>query len=175
QPTQTGFYVGSDLESIFPNKHIQISDSIYKVNPVFDGISYKWSTGETTKEISLNRSGYPANVENFVTLDMNFRGHIFSDTLYFKFVTAGVKKWLTNKEIQLMKNPVEEYLPLKLNISGSFDMQIFNALGQLCLRQAVITSGNETRNFNVANLNKGVYILNLTNSNQLYTVQFIKK
>lgn len=175
QPTHTGFYIGSDLENIFHPDNITISDSSYEVDPVFDAISYRWSTGETTKKITLNSADYSAGEENKVALEMNFRGYVFSDTLTFRFLTTGVEKLLSDNEIQLMKNPVEEMLQLKFNISGNFDLQVFNSTGQLCLKQPVNSSGTEIRSINVSDLNRGVYILNITNDKQRYTVRFVKK
>lgn len=175
QPTHTGFYIGSDLENIFHPDNITISDSSYEVDPVFDAISYRWSTGETTKKIILNSADYPTGEENKVALEMNFRGYVFSDTLTFRFLTTSVEKLLSDNEIQLIKNPVEEMLQLKFNISGNFDLQVFNTTGQLCLQQQVNSSGTEIRSINVSDLNRGVYILNITNDKQRYTVRFVKK
>jgi rhamnogalacturonan endolyase len=90
QPTHTGFYFGSDLEKIFPVKNIETTEATYTLDPVFDAISYNWSTGETqlgtTKQLVLNKADYEKNVNIPFTLAMNFRGHIFTETVNVKFI-----------------------------------------------------------------------------------------
>ncbi|GAB6011496.1 rhamnogalacturonan lyase [Viscerimonas tarda] len=93
QPTGTGFYFGSDLEKIFPVKNLEASDATYTLDPVFDAISYTWSTGETalatTKQLVLNSADYEKNINIPFTLAMNFRGRIFTETVNVKFLDTG--------------------------------------------------------------------------------------
>ena len=88
QPTHTGFYFGADLEKIFPVKNIEVSEDTYTLDPVFDAVSYKWSTGATTKQLVLNAADFEKEVNIPITLDMNFRGHIFSETVNIKFASG---------------------------------------------------------------------------------------
>ncbi|VBB48016.1 conserved hypothetical protein [uncultured Paludibacter sp.] len=175
QPTHTGFYLGADLENIFPDKHITVSDASYTLNPVFDADSYLWSTGETTKTIVLSNTDYTPDVENEIDFKMNYHGYEFRDTIYVKFISAGVDKIMKNNQIELLNNPVNDELRLKFNINGNFALQIYNVTGQLCMTQPLNASQGQIQNFNVSNLNQGVYILNITDNNQRYTVRFIKK
>ena len=176
QPTHTGFYIGADLENLFPNNNLVITDSIYTVNPVFDAISYLWSTGETTKTITLKASDYQSGVNNAVSLALNFRGYIFNDTLNFKFLNGtGVNNILTEKDIRLMNNPVTESLDLQFMIPGHFRVQVYNAVGQVCMQQQVNVSGNEVQRLNASDLKSGVYVLNVTNESQRYTTRFVKR
>lgn len=174
QPTHTGFYFGSDLEHIFQNKDITITESNHEVDPVFDAVSYKWSTGETTKKITLNSADYSAGQDNKVWLDMNFRGYLFTDTLTFRFMTTGVDKLWAKNEIQLIENPVKQILQLKFNISGKFNLQVYNAAGQLCMQQPVSTLRSSIQQVNVADLHKGVFLVNISNETHRYTIRFIK-
>ena len=77
QPTHTGFYFGSDLEDIFVPKKIEIEADVYELDPVFDGISYAWSTGETSKD-SAQASDFTEDVPERIKLTMNYLGYLFS-------------------------------------------------------------------------------------------------
>lgn len=175
QPTQPGFYFGSDLENIFPNKHISVSDMSYTLNPVFDADSYLWSTGETSKTIVLNGSNYSPNIENQISLKLNFRGYEFRDTVYVKFIATGIEKILNDNQIQILNNPVADYLKIKFNIDGNFTLQIYNSVGQLCKQELFKISKNEICNIKVSNLEKGAYILNISDKKQRFSARFIKK
>ena len=175
QPTHTGFYMGADLENIFPNKHISVSETLYTIDPVFDAISYQWSTGENTKTIVLNSANYSPDVENQISLKMNYRGYEFKDTIYVKFISTGIKKLQNNNQIKLINNQIVDQLNIKSEINGDFTLQIYNAVGQMCLQKPIQISKNQIYNVNVQNLNKGVYLLNVKDNKQIYTVRFIKK
>ena len=174
QPTHTGFYFGSDLEDLFPDNHILIDNSTYTVNPVFDAISYKWSTGETTKTIDLNSSNYMANKEYHVSLDMNFRGYLFQDTLYFTFKNSTGIENLAESRIRLLNNPVNEQLNIQFDESGTYQLRIFNLTGTLLSQENIKVADQQTQNYNVSNINNGMYILNIKGNNKNYTVRFIK-
>jgi rhamnogalacturonan endolyase len=175
QPTHTGFYFGADLENIFPEKNILIEENTYTVNPIFNAIDYQWSTGETTKEIVLNRFDYEQDVKNEISLEMNFRGHTFKDTLAFTFIApTGTVKLLSDNEIRLLNNPVNEYLRLFFNITGKFDIQIISLTGQIAGNFTVDASAGEVQTFDIANLNQGMYLLNISNDKQKRTIRFVK-
>lgn len=175
QPTRPGYYLGADLENIFPEKHITVSENSYTLNPVFDAISYHWSTGETTKTITLNSSDYSPNTENEIDFKMNYHGQEFNDTVYVTFVTTGVENILNDNQIHLINNPVKNVLKLQSSINGQFTLHVFNALGQTCLQKRLTFSGNDQmQQVNVSGLNKGVYLLKLNNNNERYTTRFIK-
>lgn len=175
QPTHTGFYIGSDLENIFPEDNLVLSDATYTVDPVFDAVSYKWSNGATSKSVTLNSQDYSPETDQFIALEMNYRGHIFRDTLNFKFTTTGVEKILTNNEIQLMKNPVMESLDLQFNISGGYYVHVINTAGQIIKQEFVSSFGNELKQIDVSHLNSGIYILNVTGEKQRFTTRFVKR
>lgn len=176
QPTHTGFYIGSDLENVFPEKHIATSETTYTIDPVFDAIDYQWSTGEKTKTITLNSADYPVNTENQINFKMNYHGHEFLDTIYVKFMATGVEKILDKGQIELVENPVGDMIKLKFNMQGNFNMQIYNTTGQLCLQLPIYTLGNsQMQIFDASRLTKGIYILNLTDGTQRYATRFIKK
>lgn len=174
QPTHTGCYIGADLENTFPNKHISVSETLYTIDPVFDAISYKWSTGETTKTVVLNSANYSPEVENQISLKMNYRGYEFNDTIYVKFITTGIEKLQNNNQIKLINNPVVDELKIKSEINGDFTLQIYNVVGQICLQKPIQIFENQICNINVQNLNKGVYLLNINNNKQKYSIRFIK-
>ena len=174
QPTHTGFYFGSDLENIFPENHINIESNSYTVNPVFDALSYKWSTGENTKTIVLNSADYTVDKEYQVSLDMNFRGYLFHDTLFFTFKNGTGIKNLAENRIKLLNNPVKEQLNIRFDEAGSYQLSIYNLTGALLSNESFIVSDKQIRNYNVSDIKSGMYILNIKGNDRNYTVRFIK-
>ena len=176
QPTHTSFYFGSDLESIFPEKNIEITNDSYTIDPIFDATSYRWSNGETTKKLKLQASDYQPGVQNSISLALNFRGHVFNDTLNFKFLNpAGVKELINSKEINLIKNGVEKSLELHFLIDGKFDVQIYNTTGQLCFAQQLNVIENQLCGLDVSELKAGVYVVNVSDNSRRLTTRFLKK
>ena len=106
---------------------------------------------------------------------MNFRGHTFKDTLAFTIIApTGTVKLLSDNEIRLLNNPVNEYLRLFFNITGKFDIQIISLTGQIAGNFTVDASAGEVQTFDIANLNQGMYLLNISNDKQKRTIRFVK-
>ena len=174
QPTHTGFYFGTDLENLFPDNHIQIDNSTYKVNPVFDADSYKWSTGETTKTIEINSANYMADKEYQVSLEMNFRGYLFQDTLYFTFKNGTGIENPSESRIWLLNNTVKDQLNIRFDESGTYQLRIFDLTGILLFQENIKVTDQQTLHYNISNINTGIYILNITGKSKNYTSRFIK-
>lgn len=175
QPTHTGFYMGADLEKIFPDKYITVTGATYSINPVLNAKSYLWSTGETTKTITLKNTEYAPDINNQITLKMNFRGYEFRDTVYVKFISTGTDKVLTKNELCLVNNPVADVLKIKSTLNGQYILQMYNSLGQLCNQQPIKLTENEIQHINISDLQRGVYMLSILDKKQKYTIRFIKK
>jgi len=84
QPTQPGFYFGSDLEEIFIEKEIKTSAKELTLKSAMEYDTYKWSTGETTPTITI----YNDNLNNGkkeVELEVTYRGSVLKDKLQVIF------------------------------------------------------------------------------------------
>lgn len=178
QPTHVGFYFGPDLEDIFPEKNIIAEDETYTLDPVFDAISYKWSTGETTKQLMLNSQDHEQNKEIPVSLEMNFRGHIFKDEITVTFTNhgqSGIDNILSqDKPVELVQTVVQDELLLKVFSQGIYQIKVFNTSGILCLDTQLNASSGTTETLSISNLVPGVYIISVVDNAKVHTMRFIK-
>ena len=70
--------------------------------------------------------------------------------------------------IKVYPNPTTEYLYFSSNLYYDFDISIYDMLGKNVLNSKIDSS----RQLNVSNLNRGVYILNINNYNT--SIKFVK-
>lgn len=89
QPTQPGFYFGSDLGKIFTEKEIVIeSDHVtLYADDIYD--SYEWSVGGTQSSRKVTGKDIPLEKMTKIELKVTFRGYEFKD---YVFVTLKSKK-----------------------------------------------------------------------------------
>ncbi|HQG07985.1 MAG TPA: rhamnogalacturonan lyase [Dysgonamonadaceae bacterium] len=81
QPTQPGFYFGSDLEKIFSNKSIDgISDNIV-LGTEMDYDSYRWTTGDTSRMIIIDNKKINHKGPLNIGLKVSYKGCIFEDKI----------------------------------------------------------------------------------------------
>jgi rhamnogalacturonan endolyase len=175
QPAHTGFYFGSDLENIFVPKKIEITGDEYELDPVFDAISYKWSTGETTRKIVLKREDYTAGEEYPVYLDMNYWGHVFSDTVYIKFDKPNALLPVNKaSSIRLLTSAVEDELTLAFNTPGVYDCRLYRLTGSLAMKTTLVVGGQSTQTLDVSCLTSGVNAIVVENKEETFRGKFIK-
>lgn len=85
QPTQTGFYFGSDIGKCFPEKELVVQGSSAILDAGMDYDSFHWSIGgsERTREVSVKE--FSVNRRTKVELIVTFRGQEFKDYVYITF------------------------------------------------------------------------------------------
>lgn len=85
QPTQPGFYFGSDLGKIFSDKEIiSKTDKItLKTETLYD--SYRWSNGLTTPEITLYKRDFTPGKKNRIEVEVSYRGYTWTDHVEITF------------------------------------------------------------------------------------------
>ncbi|SHE45269.1 rhamnogalacturonan lyase [Dysgonomonas macrotermitis] len=88
QPTQPGFYFGSDLGKIFKEKEIVTKDNFILLDAGMDYDSYNWSVGGTNRERKLTTNDIPEGKRTEVELKVTYRGYEFTDHV---FVTLNAK------------------------------------------------------------------------------------
>jgi rhamnogalacturonan endolyase len=175
QPTHTGFYFGADLEDIFVPKKIEITGDEYELDPVFDAISYKRSTGETTRKIVLKREDYNDGEEHRIYLDMNYWGHIFSDTVYIKFDKPNALLPADKTQtIRLLTSAVEDELTLAFNTPGVYDCRVYGLTGALAMKTTLVVSGQSTQTLDASGLTVGVNAIVVENEAETFRGKFIK-
>lgn len=86
QPTQPGFYFGSDLEKIFLDKEVKTSAKELTLESAMEYDSYKWSTGETTQTITIYRDDLSGGSnKKEIELEVTYRGSVLKDKLEVTF------------------------------------------------------------------------------------------
>jgi rhamnogalacturonan endolyase len=176
QPTGTGFYFGPDLENIFVPEKIEVVEPEYELNPVFDAISYQWSTGETTKKITLQREDYPDGKEYPIYLDMNYLGHIFTDTVSVRFPEPSAVQTVKNNDpVRLLTSRVEENLSIAFDYPGVYDCFCYNSAGSLLMKTTLVVGGKSVQTLDVSQLPAGIGILSIENNKVSYREKFLKR
>ena len=80
---------------------------------------------------------------------------------------------LSGPQLRVFPNPADEKITVSLeNVSGGFDIRIYNMLGQSVYNDASLLNKKE---INIADLKSGVYFVEIKNQNKTYTKRIIKK
>ncbi|VBB48003.1 Rhamnogalacturonan exolyase YesX [uncultured Paludibacter sp.] len=89
QPTQPGFYLGSDLGKIFPEKDIKINDNqvLLDAGEIYD--TYQWSVGGNGQKRLITTNDIPEGKRTKIDIKVVFRGGEFRDSV---FVTLNSKE-----------------------------------------------------------------------------------
>ncbi|GHU79078.1 rhamnogalacturonan lyase [Bacteroidia bacterium] len=176
QPAHTGFYFGPDLEAVFVPKKIAISGDEYELDPVFNAVSYLWSTGETTKKIVLKREDYPAGKEYPVYLDMNYWGHVFSDTVYVRFTKGNaIQIPRQGKPVRLLTSAVKDELTLAFNHPGIYNCYVYNLSGVLAMKTTLTVGGKSVQTLDASDLPAGVNAIVVEHEAGTLREKFIKR
>ncbi len=83
QPTQTGFYFGSDLGNCFSEKKVEVEGDSIVLDAGMDYDSYKWSIGGTDRTRVIYRSDIRKNKK--IELELTYRGYAFTDYINIAF------------------------------------------------------------------------------------------
>lgn len=175
QPTHTGFYFGSDLEDIFVPKQIVTEAEEYELDPIFDGISYAWSTGETSKTIMLKRSDFTPEVPERIKLTMNYLGYLFSDSIdvIFKNPTS-TESIQVSEPVKLLSTVVHDELSLEFSEAGLYTSYFYDMKGALVMKMNLKVSGKSIHTLDAASLPKGAGIVVIQKGKAVYREKFIK-
>ena len=85
QPTQPGFYFGSDLGKCFPVKEFVVNDEKVTLDAGMDYDSFHWSIGGNGRYREISRKELSTNKKIKVELSVTFRGQEFKDYVYIMF------------------------------------------------------------------------------------------
>ena len=82
QPTQPGFYFGSDLGKIFSKKEIKVEDNqvLLDAGEIYD--AYKWSVGGNSQTRLITTKDIPAGKKTKIDVTVTYRGFEFTDSLF---------------------------------------------------------------------------------------------
>lgn len=85
QPTQPGFYFGADLGKCFREKDILTTDDSITLDAGMNYDSYKWSTGEKTRTVTVSKKDFQSGEKTKIELEATFRGYKFHNYVYITF------------------------------------------------------------------------------------------
>jgi rhamnogalacturonan endolyase len=176
QPTHTGFYLGSDLENIFVPTKIEIHDTEYELDPAFNATAYQWSNNTTAKKLLLKQADYADGKEHKIWLDMNYHGHVFSDTIVIQFIRSNRIYSMEKKEpINLLTTLVKNNeLSVQFENKGIYDCFVYDLNGRLAAKTVLKIGGKSTQTFSVGYLAAGQYAMRIENGTISYRQKFLK-
>ena len=82
QPTQPGFYFGSDLGNIFPEKEIIVNGDEVILDAGMEYDSFLWSVGGVNRLLKLTTKDIKAKEKTKIELTVTFRGPEFKDHVF---------------------------------------------------------------------------------------------
>lgn len=156
QPTQPGFYFGSDLPVIFTQKEYVAEGAELTINPPFEhALAWCWSTGDSTRKLTLTPSKIGAESAT-VRLTMNYRGCLFTDSVRVSFPNVAVTA-PASPEVTFFPTKMEDRLEYHISsLSEPLACRFYNLSGQLCLTRRLEGS---VGSLDVSPLPSGVYFL----------------
>ena len=83
---------------------------------------------------------------------------------------TGIENKLLSNDFKIYPNPASSNLNLEFsaNRGNKIEISIFNSMGQLVMtKQDIATGENQTSNFNIESLNKGMYIVTIQANKQV--------
>lgn len=176
QPTHTGFYFGPDLEDIFVQQKIEIGASEYELDPFFNAIDYRWSTGETSKKIVLHRDDYPDEKAYPVYLDMNYLGHVFTDTVYVQFkLNSGLKPGVKQDFVALLNTRVGDDFALAFETPGMYECRAYDMAGVLVMKTRVAVSARSVHHLDASAIPAGMGFMVVEDNRNSYQVKYRKE
>lgn len=169
QPTQPGFYMGSDLEDIFQRSEYEVKGDVFELTPCFEHASaFRWSNGDTTRTLHLDASTLGYGQTQCIRLQMTYRGFVFEDSMHVSFVEtalpqidwAGTAVWMNQGRI---------HYHFGSGLSGQVSMHVYHMDGRICLSQ-LLDSGEGS--VSAEELSSGLYLVEMRkgSSNRFYKV-----
>jgi hypothetical protein len=156
-------------------------------------ISISYNTGNvfTTLVVStLNNGSATITVPtlsatvNTCRVKVEARGNIFYDVNDKNFTISagvGIDSYAAQANaisMQLIPNPANEQVTISLNglsKTQKSSLTMYDIIGNIVLKDELIAKESQEVNYDIANLSKGVYIVEITNSNQKSVKRLIKQ
>ena len=129
--------------------------------------TYQWIDCSTHATISgATNQTYTATTTGSYQVMLTESGCIDTSTCYAVTIT-GIKQLFDNGEITIYPNPSNGIIFIKMNITESTNVEVYNALGQNVFSTNISSSAES---INLGNLNQGIYLLRIK-QNDAYVYQ----
>ncbi|MDR1757576.1 MAG: T9SS type A sorting domain-containing protein [Bacteroidales bacterium] len=119
----------------------------------------------------------PTMIYDNTDLEQSAYGHLYGGMLvscecgYIQDHYDGVKEH-SSMNVTVSPNPATDQIKVKLDGTATANIQLFNLMGQEVM--ATQARGTEST-LNVSNLNKGMYLLRVSQNNEVYTAKVLVK
>ena len=130
---------------------------------VFDWTAPSSSSGTLTFYAAFNRSNNDGGENTFDTIG--------TSSLILTDATTGINE-LSNNALFISPNPASTSIYVHaMNLNANSMVSIYSITGELMLNEKL----NTNNQINISNLDKGVYLVQVSNSNQSFIKKFIKE
>lgn len=160
QPTQPGFYLGSDLEDIFPQSEYVVNDTELELSPVFEHArAWKWSDGSTERNRRFTAEEIGCNQRTKIEVEMDYRGYLFRDSVFVTFQSANVNL-VQDESAFIAPTVVSQWCHFSWPEQGNNAvlMSVFDMRGRLCQQQEYPASAGA---IDLSSLSAGWYLIRL--------------
>lgn len=128
-------------------------------------VTYNWSNSDTTEDIS----GLAPGVYTLIVTDSIGCTDTISFTVGFG---NAINEWeLTQTSVY--PNPFNNNLTIQTDIVGEYKLKLYSVLGQTIIERSILFN-KEIIEINTAHLNKGIYMLEISNSKQSVVRKLVK-
>lgn len=129
------------------------------------GATYLWSTGETTQTIDVTIAG------TYTVTVTSADGCSDIDEIIVD-VVSGIETNAIADKIELYPNPALNYVTISTSITGMYNIDIVDITGRIVLS---IQTDKTQKELNISNLDKGVYLMRISNSKKQFVKTLIKQ
>lgn len=140
--------------------------------------SYLWfPDGTSTPILQIDTVGKGLGVHPYSVLVKDANGCVTTDDFFITFFDCtGIEEFIDSKLIDLYPNPSSGQFAIRSqsDLTGKFDLAIFNTLGKLLYSEAGLHFENGSLlPLNLSHLNNGIYVLQLRNKQIEHSKRFI--
>lgn len=146
------------------------------LSPGYNYDAYLWSTGETTRFITVDSSGVGIGTKE-IWVRVNQNGKFASDTILISFKDCDISiKELNKVDVKITPNPATDMVFVNLNSLESDHVQLclFDLGGRLVWNKDFAgVSKTQALQVDVSNIAAGTYFLNIANDKRIITKKIV--
>ena len=162
------------IVNIGPDTNFKWTNGSVIINAGNNGASWLWSTGGTNQTETFNNTNLSLGANNvYVIVTKN--GCSSNDTTIITVINdVSIENSLNKPEIILYPNPTVNIFNISIkDYSGDVKLEIFNSTGKIVSNYNYYSNNNKTESFDIKNLVKGVYYINIQTNKGNTTKQLI--
>ncbi|MFO8054363.1 MAG: T9SS type A sorting domain-containing protein [Bacteroidales bacterium] len=153
----------------YPSTTIMGPDTLlYSENAIYDAgkgfIKYQWSTGDSTRHISLDSTKVTPGTESiYVTITDEYGCRFTATKTIYVDNNTGINEIADKIELSLYPNPSKGIFTLEVNgFNSGFHLHLLNINGQL-ISSEYINKSPFNKQYDLSNMAPGVYYIRIVN------------